>query len=391
MENLIHKYDNKNDILNFYGDLPEFHKYNEKNIDINVFKTSNSINGYETSYIKLLITGIDMNYIITNTLRRVALSCIPIYAFDVNDILIHKNTTIYDNDEMRLRLSQIPLYLSNNIYEKYKMKKLNDISTIKQFKILSYKAKLGSIEKDLFAEITEDKAQNLNIYVSFKNETSSIYNLTTTDKSVKFIYKGIEINENIFEKPVLIIKLNPGEEFIMHATSSLNIGYKNAIFQSCYAVAATYNNDEYFLSLHSKRQLNELDILIRSCKILREQIFVIYKSFKKTIFNETTRLEGTLIIDGEQYTIGNILTYYIQKHKNTLFAGYSVNNVNKENLQNNYNIVDLNKNLLHIQYKVNANINIILDDIINEINDILLTIENKLNILFNENKYGYLS
>ena len=44
--------------------------------------------------------------VVINTIRRVILLEIPTYAFTQKSIEITENTSIYDNDYMRLRLSQ---------------------------------------------------------------------------------------------------------------------------------------------------------------------------------------------------------------------------------------------------------------------------------------------
>ena len=72
-------------------------------------KKQSCINGFNNNYTLFTIKGKDINYITINTLRRVILTLVPTFAFDPENIIIEKNTSVYNNDYMRLRLSSIPL------------------------------------------------------------------------------------------------------------------------------------------------------------------------------------------------------------------------------------------------------------------------------------------
>ena len=61
----------------------------------------------QNSQLVLEISGDNSNYTLVNTLRRLALDYIPTYAFPKETILIEKNNSIFDNDYMSLRLSQM--------------------------------------------------------------------------------------------------------------------------------------------------------------------------------------------------------------------------------------------------------------------------------------------
>ena len=74
-------------------------------IDANiVIKTKQkSINGFNNNYVLFTINGKDINYITLNTLRRVILTLVPTFAFDSENIIIEKNTLVYNNDYIKLR------------------------------------------------------------------------------------------------------------------------------------------------------------------------------------------------------------------------------------------------------------------------------------------------
>ena len=64
--------------------------------------------------LELNIKGSEINHIIMNTLRRVILTYIPIYAF--TDFNIKKNKSIFNGNYLKLRLKNIPVWgIENNI------------------------------------------------------------------------------------------------------------------------------------------------------------------------------------------------------------------------------------------------------------------------------------
>ena len=64
--------------------------------------------------LELNIKGSEINHIIMNTLRRIILTFIPIYAF--TDFNIKKNKSIFNGNYLKLRLKNIPVWgIENNI------------------------------------------------------------------------------------------------------------------------------------------------------------------------------------------------------------------------------------------------------------------------------------
>ena len=59
------------------------------------------------SRLELDISGNNINHIIINTLRRITMSEIPIYVF--NKINIIDNTSIFNNNYIKLRIKNIPV------------------------------------------------------------------------------------------------------------------------------------------------------------------------------------------------------------------------------------------------------------------------------------------
>lgn len=320
------------------------------------------------NYLVLEFKGQNLNNVIMNTLRRTIMELVPTYAFDKKDIDIIKNTSIYNNDYMRLRLSQFPVVGITN-----------DIITIKRYAELEYEANISTfdkkvedltiLEKKRQDEINE-KAQNFTMSINVKNIASDVKNLTTLD--ARFYYKG-DIIESPYVENLLITKLKPGEEFNCTAISSLNIGLKEANFMptSVCTFGEMESNDSiptptYKFNIESLKQMSEKEIIIRACAIIimklenLKDVFETkisgYKSEKyiddynlennkleesndsesitdSAIRNssddvlEQHRIKGFITIENESHTFGNLLSRLIQDHTSILFAGYKIDHL----------------------------------------------------------------
>lgn len=353
------------------GEVSKTKSSNSKtsNNDLNIRIIDESkIDDTYNNYLVLGIKGSKINNVILNTLRRVIMELLPSYSFLKKDIDITKNTSIYNNDYMRLRLCQWPIFNIENSEE-----------TINKSAELEYEANLSTFEKQIedlnIIEEKErvakaEKSQNFIMSINVKNTTSQVYNVTTDDENVKFYYKG-KITESPYKRPLLIIKLKPGEEFICSASSTLNIGLKGA---SCMPNSVCVfsepdlesdPNAEYKFTLESLKQLSEKELIIRACNIINLKLnnfldvigtkILEYKSDKihddynldeknKTdsdsetitdsairnssdIVLEQHRVKGIVKIENESHTFGNLLSNLLQKHNATLFAGYNIDHL----------------------------------------------------------------
>lgn len=369
----------------------------KKEIEIKLVNSEDEKNGYETSECTINISGKDINHVIINTLRRVILTLIPVYGFDQNNININKNTSIFNNDMMRLRLSNFPVYLSKELNKKYRdLKKLsydqviNPETSLDKAKELEYKANLGSAEIDITQD--EDKidiTDNLTIVVNIKNTSDNdIMNVMTNTPGVKF-YFGKEQISHIYAVPLLIIQLQPGQEFSCTMISCLNNAIYNATFRPCTKCYYKENNDSNFdFTVFSRRQISEKDIIIRACQIIKDKVISAEQTFIENINKYGTKnnvnaisdddlttehlRSGTIIIEGEQHTIGNLLSRYLQDHKSIRFAGYSVGHPNV--------------NQVEIQYECESDITKTIKDISKKIQNIYDDIKNKVTKI---NNLGY--
>lgn len=338
------------------------------NIDLISYIESDT---YETNNLRLKFSGSDMNHVIMNTLKRVILSLIPIYSFAPNNIQFTSNTSVYNNDYMRLRLSNFPLYIS----KKLKLE-LNKYDTLKEARILEYRANLGSkeIDETSLLDLKFDRNE-LQMVVNIKNNsTTDIMNVDTLTPGVKFILNNKQI-EHPYDKPLLIVMLQPEQTINVVCKSDLNIGLKSAIYRCCSECNYIQHSEtEYEFILYSRRQILEKDILIRACDIIIEKILlslnIIIKSIKENsktseledVIDNT--LEGTLDIDGEFHTLGNLLVRYMQDHRKIDYAGYSIGHPSISSLK--------------IKYICNEKIIKILNDIQKEIISVFTEIKHQI-------------
>lgn len=376
-------------------------KTQQSDINIKVIDFSKIDDTYY-NYLVLNISGSDINYVIINTLRRVIMELIPIYAFEESNIEISKNTSINNNDYMRLRLSLLPIFSIEN-----------PIETIRQSERLEYDANISKFEKkiediNIIAEKEQayklEKAQNFIININCKNTTSNILCVTTSHPDIRYYYKTKMITSP-YIRPVLIIKLKPGEEFIASLTSTLGISLSNSNFRPTAVCAYSEESENSFnFNIESLKQLTEIEIIIRACQIIVIKLNNFLEIFSNKIksyvseqniddFNlenqsknstsesesttesairntsddvlEQHRIKGLINIENESHTFGNLLSRLLQDHPAILFAAFKIDHL-------------LIKELT-LAYKTDGtDIIIILEEIINRGKSIFENISNKL-------------
>ena len=273
-------------------------------IKLKINKYQKSTNNFHDNELSLQISGKDNNYVLVNTLRRLVMSSVPIYAFHETNITIDTNTSIFNNDMLKDRFRNIPIF---NIE--------NPVSTVDSYDELEVK-KEGLV----------DKINGLTMYINIKNNKDTVMNVTTDD--VTFYYKGKQINSP-YKKPILLVNLRKGQELKGTCIATLNIGKNDGIYYS--AMAYHYQDDKepnnFELVINSNRQLDEIELLKRGCKILITKSHKLEKLIISNLEkeeNDDVLNKGLLKIQDENATFGNLISYYLQDQKNIEFAGYHI-------------------------------------------------------------------
>ena len=286
--------------------MEDFSKVSAKIVELNKCK-----NNYSNSNIKIELKNITFHY--ANMLRRVIKTYVPTYAFPVSKIIIKKNTSIINNDQIRERFSNIPI-----MYVK------NDEDTVKQFLQLYDGEKI----EDNF----------LTMFISYKNKTGKSVDVTT--EMAKFYYQGKEV-KSPYKKDFLLVKLHDNQEFECTCQAQLGLNLEEkfedpAIYDPVAACAYSQEAENHFiLGFESKQQFDEKEIFRRalSCLIMRLE-------YLNNMINEkvesSAEKEGILNIPNEDMTMGGILGYILQIHDKVEFAGDHQPIISSRNIQIRY-------------------------------------------------------
>lgn len=270
--------------------------------------TAYKFNISKASKLILEFSGKDLNFRIINTLRRVAHDDIPTYAFPTSLINVSANNTIYNNDQIKLRLSQIPiintdldLYYLDSIY--WKDVNYADPKRIKH-----------KLEKSIEISINE------------YNDTNKVKHITTNN--IKY-YENGNIIENKYNKecPLLITQLRPAETFTCSLRAALGLGDFDDIWSAVsniyYDDIGTEENPKILFYIESQGQFDEYTILIKSCKFIKQKLQELKKEVEKKFNTKeiNEQKEIILVFDGEDHTMGEIINYAFQNHPDIIYSG----------------------------------------------------------------------
>lgn len=288
---------------------------------MNIREIENSIDDFESTILKLEISGKNISFPIINALRKVCINQIPIYAFHTDKINILRNNSVFDNTYMRERLSQLPIT------------KLNEIKLLK-FLPLKYYKDVNFNDKN-FDRHPED-ITNIEYYIKAKNDgPEKILNVNTNDLQINVNNEKIKNNEKYSEKnPLLLIQLRIGEEFECSLKGVLAVGEYNSIFNasSCYYDEIT--EDKFIFNIESSGQLTEYSILIKGCEIIVEKLKIIKENINNQQYKNIVMENNSLILEllNEDYTCGGPINYLLQNMKDVIYSGITKPNFMEKNL-----------------------------------------------------------
>jgi DNA-directed RNA polymerase subunit L len=278
--------------------------------------------------LRVNLSGEDINSSVINTLRRLSIALVPSYAFHPQDITIEKNTSVFNNDQMKLRLSNMPLVKPVHDIDK----EVKDILDIELAALMANsESKKEFIEIELERETRKTELmKNLHMFVEAKNTTSDIMSVTTEDAYTKFYIDDKKI-ANIYKNPVLIIQLKPGEEFKCVCVASRDIHMRHNIYSPCANVRyEEMKETEFELRMESYGQIPEKDILVMACNIFLIKLANVKQRIDGMLKKDVMDVE--LTIENENYTMGNILVRTIQDHPNVSFCGLKIDNPFENNI-----------------------------------------------------------
>ena len=266
------------------------------------------------SRLEFEISGKDIDYVVVNTLRRFILSEIPTLIF--SDFEIIDNTSVFNNNQLKLLLQNIPIVGVSNVPMKYKKKKYIEDEAEEEDEDLNNLIGNNEAELDTEEETVEDSSLvNLTMYLDYTNNTEEIISVTT--EHAKFYYMGNEI-KSPYPNPVILIKLQPTQKIKFTAKSVLGIEKEDAKYSPVSVCAYNQINDNKFMFfLESRGQLNEKEIIKRACYHINMKLNKLNK-----IFPKVTLENGEIKIPKERHTMGNLISHGLELLPETAYSTY---------------------------------------------------------------------
>lgn len=319
-----------------------------------IVKVTNWDKTTNDSRLEFNIKGNNINNYVVNSIRRTILNDIPIYAFD--NIKINKNTSTFNNNYLKLRLNNLPVFGIENKMDIYEEEiKVKKETFDEQMGIVNY----DDVDLTVDEKVNSSSLNQLTMYLQYTNETNDI--VTVTTKDAKFYYKEKQI-KSPYQPDIPLIKLNPKKEIILTAVSKLGIEEKSSIYSPvsvCYYKEKTDN--DYQFVLESRGQINEKRIILVALLNLKKQL----DDFLNLI-PENKNMEGKLVLQDNDHTLGTIIANGMRKHSAVSFAGYNMPH-------------PLDK-IVEIHYKLNSgSLKKVLKDVVNYYKAVYNNIEKEIN------------
>ena len=271
-----------------------------------------------SSKLVLEFDGKDAANVLLNTLRRVAYDNIPTYSFHSGLINITENTSIFNNDYMKLRLSNLPLY---------------DIPLDIYYLDPVYWDNINYSDPQRPKHPSE---KQIEIAINAYNDTNFNKNITTND--IQYYEDGELINKYNRDAPILLIQLRPAESFKCSMRAALGVGeilnqwssagdiyYDDMTTDDIAGKYIDKKNNKKLFTVESTGQYDEYDIVTKSCNYIIKKLDDIKNDLNKKISTSQLVISDKMIIvlDGEDHTMGYLINYYLQNHPEILFCGFA--------------------------------------------------------------------
>ena len=281
--------------------------------DINIKKKSYIIDNFDSSCLTLEIEGKDVNHIIINSIRKICINQIPIYALHRAKIKILKNSSVFDSTEMELRLSQLPIKRIEH-----------DVKFLptKYYKNVNFSD--PKLERDF------NDTFNIEFYLNVKNNGPEKTLYATTNNL------RISINDNIIEsnkiyqgiEPITLIMLRPGEEFEASMKAVLAVGELDSIFNASNSYYEEITENHYIFNIESKGQLSEFELLERGLEIIIEKLKIIKENLTQENYFIMLQNSSSVKIEiaNEDHTCGGPINNILQNMEEVIFSGVSMLN-----------------------------------------------------------------
>ena len=298
------------------------------NINEIIVKKTLYDNRFLNSRLELNISGSNIDHIIVNTLRRISLTSIPVYIY--NKFVFVKNTSVFNNNYIKLRFRNIPVLgisSSTPFYNKLKedvIEKEDDLDMLN----------IDDISLETNYNVSSSNLKQLTLYLDKENKTKNIITVGTDD--CKFYYKEKEI-KSPYKINLPLIKLQDGQHIKMSAISEVGIEKMDAIYSPASVLFFTKNNDNnYNFIIESRGQLSEETIFIYGIENVIKQL----EELKTDIndLEDNKKQKGEIDINNNDHTMGNLLSHGLRKHKDVKYAGYAMPHILEDKINIKFEI-----------------------------------------------------
>ena len=279
-----------------------------KNIAV---KMTDYDNTFMNTRLELSFSGKNISHPLVNSIRRTALSDIPVYCWNTS---ITKNTSVFHNNYMKNRINAIPVIgiENNNVFLKSNSEEDEEEE---DDNFLAFdNVDINSQEES----VDTSSLNNINMYLDYVNNSKEI--VTVSTDNCTFYYKGKKIN-NPYKNPIPIVKLQANQQIKLSSVSELGSELKNtAEFSACSIFSYEMLNDTNFnVFVESRGQINEKDIIVRSIENLKKQLLELNNSI-----SDKNEMVGTLKVGEQDHTLGNLIAYYALKDKSVDMFSYNL-------------------------------------------------------------------
>lgn len=272
-------------------------------------------NSFNSNHLRLRLKGKDINHVYVNTLRRVMMEDIPSFGINPDLIIINKNSSVYNNDYIRNRLENFPLV---GLDTKLDLEEYNNLRKYTR-----------GIEK--YSNEYEDN--NINMYLDVKNTEDKVLNVTTDDFKYYINDKNVS---SIYKNKILICKLKKDEEINLSLKVDKGVGLNHSRYSVAHVYFSEDGSNNYLLTIEPRGQISVEEIFKRACDIIKYKLGLIkLKMSNGKIVNDGN---GIIVLNNEDHTIGNLLTYRLQENKDIILAGYELEHLLIKDVKIKYNI-----------------------------------------------------
>lgn len=266
---------------------------------------------------------LNIDYNICVALRRIIMQNMPHYCFE--EIIMHENNTLLDNDHIKKRISNIPI---KNIFI--------DLKNLKK------------IDEDLL--IHNDYLKKITNIDELKMECKKKY-----DVSKKEILQEVSTNDCVFtlnnkkiknpyKNKIKIVDLKYNDDSIYFtAKTNLNIPLKDVKYSNTETVILLPQQKNSLFKIYPKLESMTPKMLIQNAKyILKLKLDNILEEIKSVDTDN-----GRIVLNHDIFTLNYLLSFYLEKHSDIDFCSTNLNSLVEKNGHINFVLKKNSKKKIH--------------------------------------------